>query len=144
LWKPLGRISPRLQRAIGIAIGILVVQSLRPVVPAVAQVGFAAWIFGEANRVCCEQYGERWYEVPSAALAAGTNVYAENWNAWLRHLDAALERWCHWVRTSTQEPSASYARIRIVIDSKLQWDLAVPPDVANGVVGGFVVGLIAV
>jgi hypothetical protein len=134
--------APRFQRAVGIAIGVLTAQTLRPVAPVIVQLGFAAWMLGEANRVCCERYGEGWYEVASTA-SAETNLYADNWNAWMRHLDDALERWCHWVRTSAQEPGSEFQRIRRAIDAKLQRDLVVPPFVATGVVGGFAVGLIA-
>jgi hypothetical protein len=132
-WKPLSKASPRVQRAVGAAVGILASRLLRPAVPTAIRVAVVALVAGEANAYLCDEYGEGWYETK------GNN---DNVDKWLQHLDDALERWRRCVRSAVQDPSAIYKRVRRRVDAQLQQRLRVPTHVANGVVGGVVVGLV--
>jgi hypothetical protein len=131
-WNPLKRSSPRVQRAAGAAMGILVSRLLRPIVPAAIRVAVGAMVAGEANAFLCGEYGEGWYET-------GSNDSVDNW---LQKLDDALERWRRTVRSALQDPSRIYKRVRRKVDVQLQQRFHVPTHVANGVIGGVVVGLV--
>ena len=112
--------------------GVVASRLLSPIVPAAVRLATTAFVAGHVNAVLCVGYGGKWYATKSNA----------NVDRWLLCLDLTLDRWCLCVWSALQNPSATYFRIRHSVDSLLRRELAVPPHVANGMIGGAVVGLI--
>jgi hypothetical protein len=132
VWKPLASSSPSVQRAAGAAMGVIASRLLRPIVPATVRLATAVFVAGHVNVALYIGFGERWYE----------NTTNSNVDRWLRCLDVSLYRWCRCVWSAILHPAATYTRVRHSVDSLLRRELAVPPHVANGMIGGAVVGLI--
>jgi hypothetical protein len=131
-WKPLAGADPGVQQAAGAAMGVFASRLLlRPFVPAAVRIATAAFVAGHVNAVLTIGCGEGWY-----ALKTNANV-----DRWLRCLDVTLDRWCMCAWSAVPHPEATYMRVRRSADYLLRRGLAVPPHVANGMIGGAVVGL---